>query len=544
MKKNSPWLILLSLVWFLTLGFRSLTRPDEGRYAEIAREMLVSHQWLIPKLNAIPYFEKPPLQYWATAISLKIFGVHPFAVRFWTGLLGFLTIPWIRFVGNRLFGPERGTLAAWVLLGSWYFVGLGHISTLDMGVTFWMTIALGAFLIHQSDEKKKSPWMLVTWLAVGLGFMSKGLIAVALPSITLVLYSFSTRQWGPWKKIRLGTGVPLLLLITLPWLILAERRYPSFWSFFFIHEQFDRFTTTVHQRVEPVWYFVPILILGFFPWINLWLPQIRQLWQVSPSKNFSPYRFLWIYSATIFIFFSLSDSKLFDYILPLFPALALIIGRQLALRPQLPITPLFLSGLASLIFIAVGTLLNEPSWATYLGIHPDLDRDMVQSYQAFGSWIVIAGVISGIGTLFSWRYQDSLKIALPILSTGLYLNSLTLIMGSQTLAAISGSDSWANFLKNVPHQQPIYSVGTYDQTLDFNLNRTVFLVAFEDELAYGLSLEPAQSIPSIAQFRLIWDQIPVGYAIIQPNYFQLMTQQHWAMQVLYQDTHRVIVSRR
>jgi 4-amino-4-deoxy-L-arabinose transferase-like glycosyltransferase len=543
MNKNSPWLVLLSLVWFLTLGFRSLTRPDEGRYAEIAREMLVTHQWLIPKLNAIPYFEKPPLQYWATAIFLKIFGVHPFAVRFWTGLLGFLTLPWILFVGNRLFGPERGTLAAWILLGSWYFVGLGHIGTLDMSVSFWMTVALGAFLIAQSDEKK-SLWMLVAWLAAGLGFMSKGLMALALPAITLALYSFSTKQWTPWKKLRIGTGLPLFLIITLPWLVLAGLHYPSLWSFFFIHEQFDRFATTIHQRIEPVWYFAPILILGFFPWISLWIPQIRQLWQASPSKNFSPYRFLWIYSATIFIFFSLSDSKLFDYILPLFPALALIIGRQVAQRPKLPVTPILLSGLASLIIIIIGLLLKEPTWALTLGIHPDLDPDMTSSYQTLGPWIALAGLVSGTCTLISWRYQSSLKIALPILTTGLYLNSLILLTGSQALAPISGSDSWAGFLKNVPAQQPIYSVGTYDQTLDFNLNRTVILVNFEDELAYGLSLEPTLSIPSLSLFRPIWDRIPAGYAIIQPNYFQLMSQQHWAMHVLYQDTHRVIVSRR
>lgn len=543
MRRNSLWLILLSATWFLTLGFRSLTRPDEGRYAEIAREMLVSHQWLIPQLNDIPYFEKPPLQYWATAVCLKVFGIHPFSARLWTGLLGFLTLPWIQFMGNRLFGPERGTLAAWVLLGSWYFVGLGHISTLDMGVSFWMTVALGAFLIAQSDEKKSS-WMLLAWLAAGLGFMSKGLMALVLPALTLVLYSLSTKQWTPWKKLSLNIGIPILLLITLPWLILAGHHYPSLWSFFFIHEQFDRFTTTIHQRVEPVWYFIPVLILGFFPWISLWLPQIRQLWQASPSKNFSPYRFLWIYSATILIFFSLSDSKLFDYILPLFPALALIIGRQLAQRPKLPVTPLFLSGLASLIFMVIGTLLSEPAWTAYLGIHPDLDPDMVESYRTFGPWVATAGLISGIGTLISWRHQSSLKIALPILSIGLYLNSLTLLIGSQTLASISGSDYWANYLKNIPPQQPIYSVGTYDQTLDFNLNRTVLLVAFTDELAYGLSLEPSRSIPSLSQFRSLWEQIPEGYAIIQPNYFQLMKQQHWDMQTLYQDTHRVIVSRR
>ena len=183
-------LLAFAAVWFSNLEYRKLVNPDEGRYAEIPREMVASGDWITPRLNDIKYFEKPALQYWATAAAYTVFGEHQWTARLWSALTGLLGVLMVFFTGRRLFGAQAGLYAALVLGSSLLWVLIGHVNTLDMGVSFFLSAAVCAFLLAQHDAaeaRARTPWMLAAWAALALALLSKGLIGLVLPAAALVL---------------------------------------------------------------------------------------------------------------------------------------------------------------------------------------------------------------------------------------------------------------------------------------------------------------------------------------------------------------------
>ena len=250
--------VLLALLWFGTLAIRPLYKADESRYAEISREMVASGDWLTPRLNGFKYFEKPPLQYWATAVLFKVFGERDWVARLWTALLGFAGIALTFYAANRLFGAPIGSYAAAMLAGAPLYVVLGQVNTLDMGVTFFLSAAVFALALG------RPLWF---WIACALAVLSKGLIGIVLPLATVALYILLARDWTLVRRLRPLIGGTVFLLITAPWFIAVSMANPEFAHFFFVQEHFQRFTTQMHHRVQPAWYFVPVLAAGMAPWL-------------------------------------------------------------------------------------------------------------------------------------------------------------------------------------------------------------------------------------------------------------------------------------
>ena len=348
-------LLVFIVLWFSGLGYRKLANPDEGRYAEIPREMVVSHDWVTPRLNGIKYFEKPPLQYWATATAYTLFGVSEWATRLWPALTGFLTVLVIGWAGARLFGLAAGAAAALILIGNIYFSVMGHIATLDMGLAFFMSLALVCFLRAQAASADMNPlqrdvdpprrdadqrqryWMMGAAAASACAVLSKGVVAIALPGLALIFYSLAQRDVSIWRRLHPIASSAVFLAIAAPWFIAVSRANPEFLRFFFIHEHLERYTTATHHREGPLWYFLPILLIGLVPWIGLLPRAVRAAWlaprpvgTARTQGTFSNERFLVAWALAIFIFFSASHSKLPAYVLPLVPALALLVGREVA----------------------------------------------------------------------------------------------------------------------------------------------------------------------------------------------------------------------
>ena len=207
--ENSPlrnsliWigLVLLALVWFGTLNYRHLIPSDEGRYAEIAREMLVSGDWLTPRYNDYKYFEKPPLQMWATALAFKLFGLGEWQARLWSGLTSFLTILFTGLTAGALFGKRAGWLSAVILAASPIWILSGHFNSLDMGIAATMSFALFSMLVAQNAPHhsiSEAFWMCLCWVFMGLAVLSKGLIGLVLPGLVLIVYSFTAWDWKIW----------------------------------------------------------------------------------------------------------------------------------------------------------------------------------------------------------------------------------------------------------------------------------------------------------------------------------------------------------
>jgi 4-amino-4-deoxy-L-arabinose transferase-like glycosyltransferase len=530
------------LIWFGSLDYRHLVKPDEGRYAEIPREMAASGDWLTPRLNDIKYFEKPALQYWATAGAYKLFGEHHWTARLWSALTGFLGIALIYFTGRRLWGAEAGLYAAAVLASSLLYVLIGHINTLDMGVTFFMGLSLAGFLLAQrpaasADENRF--WMWITWAGLAFSVLSKGLIGLVLPGAVLVLYTLIQRDWALWKRLHLVSGLALFLLISAPWFVAVSIANPEFFHFFFIHEHFERFLTKVHHRYQPWWDFIPILLLGILPWITVMFDALARAWNgdLSEPKAFKPQRFLLIWSVFIFLFFSASSSKLPSYILPIFPALALLIGVRLT---QTPARTLFWM-MVPIAVLAGAALLLSP-----FAVTRSSDEVPLELYREYAVWLAVAAFIwlaGSLAGLYLLRLERMTAGILAFSLSGLIFAQIVLT-GHESLSP--ATSAWRVAQQIQPYLKPdapFYSVDMYEQTLPFYIKRTVTLVAHQDEMAFGLTQEPGKWLPTIADFEQAWRQHSYALAIMTPETYQQFKASGLPMQIIAQDTRRVVIKK-
>lgn len=534
------WLVLVfALFWFLGLGFVDLIEPDEGRYAEIPREMVSSGDWLTPRLDGFKYFEKPALQYWLTALGFELFGMGNATARLVVAVLGFAGALWMGFLGWRLFGRETGWFAFVVSLGSLLYFMMGHILTLDMSVSFFLSLGIGALLLAQNQRSKPNivrNWMLFGWAALALAVLAKGLMGVVLPGMVMVLYTLWTRDWALWRHLHIGKGLLLFLAITAPWFVAVSIKNPEFARFFFIHEHFDRFLTSAHSREGGWWYFIPILLIGGLPWVwRIVQVIIRPTFKFNKfdQAGFSPLHFLWMYAVSIFVFFSVSHSKLPPYILPIMPALALLVGHQLS-RIQTIWGELVSLGLW--LVVLLGVIQYIPGM---------VDTVEPAAMLAYRKWLIAAAATCAAGMLLAYLSRHRRLPAITAIGLSALLSFQFVWWGFQTKAPYRSSHEMAKsitpYLKSGTE---IYSVGDYPQSLPFYLRRTIHLVMYKGELAMGIQQEPDRYIPDLASFVQRWQSEQQPIAVFNTVFFDGQFYPHHkelAMQVIYRDIDRVVV---
>ncbi|MDD2685892.1 MAG: glycosyltransferase family 39 protein [Gallionella sp.] len=534
-------LLALAVIWFANLEYRTLIKPDEGRYAEIPREMVVSGDWVTPRLNELKYFEKPPLQYWATATAYTVFGEHQWTSRLWTALTGFAGILLIWFVGMHLYGREAAGYAALLLSSSLLYVLMGHINTLDMGVTFFMTLGIVGLMLGQaqSEERKQRNWMLLAWLGLALAVLSKGLMGLVLPGTALFIYCLVQRDFSVLKRMHWLAGMGVFLVVTVPWFVLVMKANPEFFERFFIYEHYTRFTTKNLGRYQPWYYFVPILLAGALPWTVLMFDTmwrtLRSSW--SPQPVFNSRRFLLIWAIFIYVFFSISGSKLPSYLLPMFPALALLMGKRIAeMRAQTlfwQVSPVLLVGVFWLVLgWNVGSFADTPN--------------QMELYPNYAPWLAMAGVVSLCGTLLGmwllWGERKSLAVLTLALSS--LVSAQIGLSGYETVARERSAKHIAEAIRaEVKPAIPFYSVLTYEQTLPFYLEKTFTLVQYQDEMAYGIKQEPQRYIPTLAEFTSVWQSQPQALAIMPTYAYPEIQQLGIPMQIIFEDTQHIVVKK-
>lgn len=530
-------ILLAALLWFGNLEHRPLLDPDEGRYAEIPREMVATGDWVTPRLNGIKYFEKPPLQYWMTALAYEVFGAHQWTARLWTALCGFLGILLVGWTGSRLFGAASGWNSALVLGSSLGYVAAGQINTLDMGVTWFLTLALCGFLLAQeagATPRARLGWMMVAWAAAGLAVLTKGLIGLVLPVLALGAYIVIHWDWKLLRRLYLGRGFLVLIAVTAPWFIAVSLRNPEFPNFFFVHEHFQRFLTQTHQRYQPWWWFVPVLLVGMLPWVLSAAGGLAKAWggDRAGSDAFRPRRFLLLWAATIFLFFSASSSKLHAYILPMFPALALLAGEFLAA----------LNGRQRTWQAAPGAALGLA--LAGVGLYAAFAGGMRPEVRAYAPWVIAAGAVGLTGAMaaaYSARRGAS-GSGLTALAAGGMVSALLLLGGFDRLATHrSGKELAAAMAPLLGPGVPIYSVGTYEQTIPFYLQRTVTLVGDRSELGFGLDQEPEKWVPDIMRFPELWTGAPHALAVMTPFVYQTFFEKGVPMEIVARNRDYVVV---
>ena len=570
----------MALVWFANLGERRLQHPDEGRYAEIAREMTVTGDWVTPRLNGIKYFEKPPLQYWLTAATFDAFGVSDASARLSTAIAGLLTVLVVGATGAAIATPSAGLLAGAVLASSVWHFGIAHILTLDAMLSFWLAVALCAFLLAQRPSitrRARAGWMLAAWAAAALGVLTKGPVALAIPACALIVYSLATRDFGPWRRLHLGKGLVLLLAIAAPWFVVVSLRNPEFPRFFFIHEHVDRFLTTELHRPGPWWYFLPMVVVGMLPWTGVLFARVRAAWRdgavgddATGNRAFAWPRFCLAWAGFVLVFFSISGSKLPSYILPMFPALALVLGWQIALMPGRALAWLALFLATSTLALWIAALVGYPHVASKLGDA----RTPHALYVALGPWVELGlGIASAgyaVGAFLLWRARDAGRglgaalhgpgststpvaspprmLAVAAIAIATMLAMQAFFQGSDVFRATrSAADLVATLEKRAdpPYDRsaPFYQVRMYDQTLPFYLRRTTTVVAWRDELGPGIDLEPSLAIASVDTWASRWRALSQGYALMSPGTWAALEAEDLPMTIVARDSRRVLVER-
>ncbi len=538
-------LVIYTIIWFGTLNYRHLIPSDEGRYAEMAREMLSSGDWITPRYHDYKYFEKPPLHIWASALIFQGFGIGEWQARLWSSLLGYLTILFVGFTAWRLYSPRAGILAA-VALGSapMWVVG-GHFNSLDTGLSAFLAAALCSFLLAQHTDRPhlRNRWMLGCWSAMALATLSKGLIGIALPAMVFVVYSLANWNWRIWKELNLLKGLLLLLAITAPWFILVSIRNAEFAQFFFINEHFQRFTQEEHSRPGPIYFFLPFLLLGFLPWLPQAISGVCQAWQQRRKQNHTQFSNLVLLSCWVLVilgFFSLSQSKLPGYIMPTFPALALLAGyvldRGLGERNGLSIG----WKVQAIFFVLLGLI----GFAFLPLIGFEAKPDELLAYATYTQWVISALVVLILFSLTTALLAKHHALAsIYCYAMGFFLTCTIAGTGHEALGrAVSGVDLAAQIRPLIPVDATIYSVRILDHTFPFYLGRTMVMVEFPDELEFGVTQEPTRWIPTLDKFIEHWQNEPTAYAMMVPEQYAALQKAGLPMQEIGRDSRRVVVA--
>jgi 4-amino-4-deoxy-L-arabinose transferase-like glycosyltransferase len=522
--------VALAAVWLITIQIRPMLDPDEGRYAEIPREMVASGDWVTPRLDGLKYFEKPVLQYWATAALYSVVGLSNWSSRLWTVGLGFGCLPLIYGWLARLYDRRAAIAAVALLAMSPYFGVIAHLDLLDASFTFWMCATVLAFTLAQSAAQGSGAergWMLACWTAAALAVLTKGIVVFVLAGGTLIAYSAAERDLRPWRRMHVTLGVPLFLALAAPWFVLISRRNSDFASFFFVHEHFQRFLTKEAQRVEPWWYFLALLALGALPWLLSLGRAARAAWRDSSLKyHFKPLKFLLLFSVVTLVFFSISGSKLATYILPMFPVLAAftavaVTGRSGFLSRSTGVA----AGLA--LLVAAGLLVYSQH------------RDGVIPQPAV-AWAIAAGVAALGAAAAAWKARPLVVALLFIFVWQALLCEYTVIPPARSAYALVQAVA-----ADVNPKTALYSVGEYRQTIPPYLGRTLVLVDFKGsgELDFGEASEPGRQTASSGEFVHAWDASNDAIAFFDPRLWDHYRQLGLPGHVIAQDSSTVAVSR-
>ncbi len=540
---NSRTLILffaaVALLYLASLGTMPLLEPDEARYAEIPREMIASGDYVTPHLNGVVYLEKPPLFYWGNALSLRVFGESEFSARFFTAAVSVVGILLTYWMGAAVSGWRTGLYAAIVLSTSLYYYIVGRLNTLDMTLAVTLLLAIFPAYLYLSGRRGSRGWLYLSYGAAGLAFLTKGLVGAVFPAAIIAVWLvFSRRHRDVAKAVSL-VGVLVFLAVALPWIVLVQRKNPDFLWFFFVHEQFLRYTTKIHGRYEPFWFFVPIVVGGFIPWIAF-LRRIVSAVRAS-AEEFLPAEaiaFFLSWILFVFLFFSFSDSKLATYMTPIGPPLAVLIGRGVEMwtdredgstRCYAPLA------LAVALVAAMVAL-------------PDAGRHHLQGREWIALTALPAALILAWGALplFLRRLGAERVVLVSFLLLGLFLTSVNRPAGLYLANYKSAKNLSAALTASLRPDDVVVQYRTYKQGVVWYTGRRSVLVDEVGELAFGAerARDRARFFIGEPEFERLWRSSARVFAVFKRDAMPYIREKFPDGQLLYRTDEGILIVNR
>ena len=390
----TDWLLLAGFcgfLFFFGLSYFGLLGADEPRYAQVAREMLARRDWITPTLGGQPWLEKPILYYWQAIVAYKIFGVSDWAARLPSAIDATLMVVAV-FLFLRRFRPDLELDGALITASAAGIVGFARAASMDMPLAATFSIAMLAWYVWHECENKT--YLAVFYGFIGLGTLAKGPIAPFLAAIIIVAFAIAQKDFALIRKTLWIPGILIFLLVAMPWYIAVQLRNPEFFRVFILEHNFSRFGTNRYHHPQPLWFYIPVAIIGLLPWavfaIAAVAETLRGWWTERKNKLQSEDAFnlfLVIWFLLPLLFFSLSQSKLPGYILPVFPAGTLLLMEYVRRRGEMNARPsLLMIGLHSL---TAASLLLAALLMQYIALQHRLDWN-VATLLAIALGIVLA----------------------------------------------------------------------------------------------------------------------------------------------------------
>ena len=471
-------------LYFAGLDSYPLLDPDEGRYAEIPREMLESGDFVTPRLNYVKYFEKPPLFYWLTAGSMALFGQKEWAVRLVPAMAGFLTLLLIMGLGKRIFDGRTGVMAAWIYLTSVIPTVLARLPIIDGVFSLFLTATWGTWYLGYKAQTKPSRrvWYCISWACLGLAVMTKGIAALALTGLIVGGFIICRRDWRALLSFEWLPGLLIFAVIVVPWHWAVNSENPGFFHFYIVVQHFARLVS--HEHAKPFWFFMAIFPFGMLLWVAFFFPAVANSFREAFKAVRSPrgdggkgesILFLVIWVVGVIGLFSLSSCKLIPYILPAYPAMALLMahyvrGRALMKRPVLWGVAIP----AILLLVGAGVLMSVAMRQDALPM-----AELLPAIRAGQVGLILGGIF----LLVSLFKRRMIPFATGFAMVLLFPAMLMIVPSVAKYRKVGG------FIKAMPRPLPgeirIAEWRNYDQALSFYSGRRTILVDEIGELAYG-----------------------------------------------------------
>jgi 4-amino-4-deoxy-L-arabinose transferase-like glycosyltransferase len=531
--------LAVAILYGSALGTIPLLEPDEGRYAEIPREMLVSGDFVTPHLNGVVYLEKPPLFYWGTAASLAVFGETEFGARCFTAAVSAAGILLTYWMGATLAGWRTGLYAAIVLSTSFYYYAVGRLNTPDMTLAVLLLLSIFPAFLYHSGKRESRTYLLFSYGASGAAFLTKGLVGIVFPLAVLVLWLVFSQRHREYAKAISPGGIAVFLAIVLPWTYLVQRANPDFLWFFFVHEQFLRYATKIHHHAGPFWYFLPVVIAGFFPWVAFLrriAVSVRGAREMFLPREDLVFLLSWI--LFVFLFFSFSGSKLPTYVAPIFPPLAVLFGRGLVLwadREDGAVRcrfPLALSAILAAAIVAVPSFSRhrmEPSAWVWVTAGP-----------------VVLILLWGAIPLFVRRLGAERVVLLSFLLLALFLTSLNRPAGLY-LGVYKSVKNLSMTLRGILRpDDALAQYGIFRQGLPFYTKRRTILVDAVGELQFGADRaeDRADYFLTHADFQRLWNSSRRVFCLFKRDAMPLIREKFPDHQLLYRSDEGILIVNR
>lgn len=539
-------LLCCVMIFSFMLGVRPLNSPDETRYSSVSLEMVQTHDYITPRVNGIKFLDKPVLFYWVQAASIHLFGLNNWSFRLVPALFACIGCLALFLFAASICDRKTAWLAGMMLASSPIYFFAAHYVNMDMAIAVFITLCLSCFYQAENSDtlSHRKLYLYGFYIFAALGFLTKGLIGFVLPGLVILVWMIWQRQWSILKWIFSPLGIFLFLIISLPWFVAVQRANPDFLHYFFIFEQFDRFSQAGFNNMMPWWFYLAVIGVTLLPWSILIIPNV--IYFIRNSDRYSKIeKFLTSWVIVVLVFFSIPHSKIITYILPLVPPLILLLARGTMLMVDDKKYSAYYSS-----FNMIGFFLLTIAAMVSLYWYPEYQTFIVAKLYLY----IFIGLFA-VGTLIHYAYYRTKNWFAQLITTGM----ITLLFFAVAMFAfqwpsnsiIPIGETLQNLLK--PGDK-IASYETYPYELAFYVNRPIIVVTnwnnqilqkdnWKGHFWYGATPTQKQNLLlTEQQFWQLWMSSQSVYVVMNlSSYEQLKKTQNNLDHVIAQTSNQILI---